>query len=253
MTFVGVDAGEGRAKLRMTGGNLAPRTISQDAFGAKVALVATTALLLGGDQVDLQLRVGPGAWLEIVETAGTVAYDANGQPSSWNVDVVIEDGGLLLWHGEPFVVSDGANTMRHSSFEMGEAAAMCVRETIVLGRTGEIGGSVRVRNRVRRGHPVLVEDLDLTDRSTRELPGVIGGATVLDTVTLIGRPAPALAIPDGQLFTLDDDGAVARVLRSGLAGSPVAQWWPAFSAAAHDGYLTTRQLFDEPRTPVPAG
>ena len=223
----------------MTGGNLAPRLISQDARGAKVALVATTAMLLGGDRVDLELRVGCGAWLEIVETAGTVAYDADGAASSWNVDVVIGDGGLLIWHGEPFVVSDGANTLRHSSFELGERASMCLRETVVLGRTGEAGGSVRVQNRVQRGHPVLIEDLDLSDRATRELPGVTGGATVLDTLTLIGRPAPAPNPPPGHFFTLDDGGAVARVLRSGLAGSPVAQWWPAWSAAAREGYDAT--------------
>ena len=234
MTFVGVEAGEGRAKLRMTGGNLAPRVISANATGAKVALVATTALLLGGDRVDLELQVGPGAWLEIVETAGTVAYDADGAPSSWNVDVAIEDGGLLLWHGEPFVVSDGANTLRHSGFSLGEGASLCIRETVVLGRTGEVGGSVRVRNEVRRGEPILIEDLDLTDRATRGLPGVIGGTTVLDTLTLIGPPAPTLDIPPGHLFTLDDGGAVARVLRAGLAGSPVARWWPAWRSAALD-------------------
>ena len=40
---------------------------------------------------------------------------------------------------------------------------MCVRETVVLGRTGESGGAVRIRNQVRtRSGPLLVEELNLT-------------------------------------------------------------------------------------------
>ena len=50
--------------------------------GARVGLVATTALLLGGDHVEIDIDVGPGAWLEVVEIAGTVAYDADGVASS---------------------------------------------------------------------------------------------------------------------------------------------------------------------------
>ncbi|SDO50905.1 urease accessory protein [Nakamurella panacisegetis] len=239
MTFVGVDAGEGRSRLRMTGGNLAPRLVRQDATGAKVALVATTALLLGEDRVELDLRVGPGAWLEIVETAGTVAYDAGGAPSWWNVQVTVDAGGMLLWPGEPFVVSDGANTLRHSRFDLAAGAVMCIRETVVLGRSGQVGGAVRVQNRIERPDgPLLVEDLDLRDPATRELPGLAGRASVIDTLTLAGAAVPnAPSIPVGHHFALDGEGAVARVLRSGLAGSPVPGWWVAWSAAARAAHL----------------
>lgn len=240
MTFVGVDAGDGRARLNLTGGSLAPRLISADSAGAKVALVATTALLLGGDEVDLQLRVGSGAWLEIIETAGTVAYDAQGSSSSWRVRALVEDGGLLLWHGEPFVSSNGSNTLRSSVFDLGRGAVLCTRETVVLGRTGESGGSVRIQTRVRCGHEaVLVEDLDLTDRPTRHLPGILGASRVLDTVTLIGAVAPMDPLIEvGRRFELGDGaGSLGRVLRSGLAGSPVPHWWSTWSAAARSTYL----------------
>ena len=242
MTFVGVEVGAGRAKLKLTGGNLAPRVISQDATGAKVALVATTALLLGGDRVDLELAVGPGAWLEIVETAGLVAYDAGGAASAWRVDATVGAGGLLLWHGEPFVVSNGANTLRSSRFELATGAATCVRDTVVLGRIGESGGAVRVRNQVRDDSgPVLVEELDLTDQRGRELPGLLGPATVVDTITLVGARRPPLPVlPVGYVFELDGATAtIGRVLRTGLAGSPVSTWWSAWSAAARERYRST--------------
>lgn len=239
MTLVAVEPGAGRPRLTLVGGALAPRLISSDATGAKVALVATTALLLGGDHVEIELRVGPGAWLEIVETAGTVAYDADGRPSSWNVRATVAAGGLLLWHGEPFVVSRGANTLRDSRFELGPAAAVCLRETIVLGRSGERAGAVRTRTRANRNEvPLLVEDLDLTNDDTRTLPGILGATTVLDTVTWLGRPAPpAPIIEPGSVFDLAGDaGAVARVLRTGLAGSPVPTWWAQWSRSAREAY-----------------
>ena len=240
MTFVGVRAGVGRSTLRLTPGPLAPRLLSADATGAKIALVATSALLLGGDHVQLEVDVGPGAWLEIVETAGTVAYDAAGESSSWNVRVAVDRGGLLIWHGEPFVLADGSNTLRRSVFELGPDASTCIRETVILGRTGERGGAVRIQTRVSRcGLPVLVEDLELRDRERRELPGVIGSSAVIDTVTVLGAQVPGRSAPDaGTIFELDASaGTVGRFLRTGLAGSPAAKWWPVWSRAARDRYL----------------
>lgn len=273
MTLVAVEPGVGRPRLTLVGGALAPRLLSSDATGAKVALVATTALLLSGDHVEIELQVGPGAWLEIVETAGTVAYDADGGPSSWNVRTTVADCGLLLWHGEPFVVSRGANTERDSRFELGPEASVCLRETIVLGRSGEQAGAARIRTRANRnGIPLLVEDLDLTDATIRCLPGMLWTATVLDTVTLLGEPAPtAPMIEQGSRFELTDDaGTVARVLRTGLAGSPAAAWWATWSRSARDAYRQRqdRALFSAAaaaaqhplppsaaaeRTPEPAG
>ncbi len=237
MTVVGVQAGTHRSRLQLVPGRLAPRVINSDATGAKVALVATTALLLGGDRVDLRLDIGPGAWLEIVEIAGTVAYNAEGKQSEWNVRATIGAGGLLILHGEPFVVADGANVLRRSTVELDSSAIACIRETVVLGRSGERGGALRLTNRVDRGgRPVLLEDLDLRDRAVRELPGVLGRAAVIDTVTLLGA-APKACPTSGALFELDGSaGTIGRDLRAELAGSPIALWWPEWSNAARHRY-----------------
>ena len=239
MTVVAVEPGIGRPRLTLIGGPLAPRVLGADATGARVALVATTALLLGGDSVEIDLRVGPGAWLEIVETAGTVAYDAGGELSTWTVRVDVAAAGLLLWHGEPFVLSDGANTVRDSAFELGESATVCLRETLVLGRSGERGGALRSRTRARRnGAPLLVEDLDLAGHEGRRQPGMLGSATVVDTVTWLGRLAPPLpTIESGSRFDLAGDaGTVARTLCRDAAGSAARGWWEVCSRSARAGY-----------------
>ena len=56
MTLIGVEPGRGRPRLTLVGGALAPRVLSSDATGARVALVATTALLLGGDRVEVEIE-----------------------------------------------------------------------------------------------------------------------------------------------------------------------------------------------------
>ena len=244
MTLIGVRVGSGRSKLELLGGNLAPRVIRMDATGARVALVATTALLLGGDHVHLEVDVGPGAWLEVIETAGTVAHDAGGQPSNWTVRAQVGPAGLLLWHGEPLVIANGANTLRRSTFDLDDQAGLCVRETVVLGRTGETGGALRVQSSFTGcGMPLLREDLDLREDRIRRLPGIIGRASVIDSVTTLGAGAPETpALPTGTRFDLDSSaGTVGRVLRTGLAGSPADQWWSTWSAAARHIYRSRNQ------------
>jgi urease accessory protein len=204
------------------------------ADGARIGLVATTALLLGGDHIDIEVTVGPGAWLELVETAGTVAYDAEGVESSWTVRISVADGGVLIWAGEPFVVAHGANVRRRTTIELGRGAVACLRETLVLGRTGETGGAIRSTLSVQHGgSELLIEELDLSDPTIRRLPGLIGDERVLDSVALLGVRAPAAPVlkPGGR-FELDGAGTIARCLTSTFAGSPLKSISTAWQLAA---------------------
>ncbi len=125
VTLIRVRAAPGRARLTVTDGPIGARIIRTDDTGARVGLVGTQALLLGGDHIEIEVDVGPGAWLELVETAGTVAYDADGRASSWTVRIRIADGGRLVWAGEPFVVSHGANVHRSTDIDLGVGAVAC--------------------------------------------------------------------------------------------------------------------------------
>lgn len=231
MTFIGVRAADGRAALDLRATDFSPRPIRVDATGAQIALVTTRALLLAGDEVDLEIEVGPGAWLDVLETAGTVAYDAAGIGSTWTVRATVADGGRLTWRGEPFVVADGANVLRRSSFRLGDGATLCTREILVLGRTGEDGGALRVRTEIHRGQdPVLIEELDLSGdpaseqpHRQRRRPGLLGGHRVLDTVTVAGPipdTAPELAV--GSYFEFTEGGATCRHLGAEVHTSPLA-------------------------------
>lgn len=216
MTFIGIRAGAGgRPELTLRSSHLSPRTLSTSGDGARIALVGTTALLLAGDHVAIGVHVGAGCHLEMVDTAGTVAYDGRGGVSSWTVDITVADGGSLTWKAEPFVVATGADVVRTTRVDLAATGTALLRETLVLGRTGESGGSVFSTTRVRHGgRQLLAEDLDLIDVAARRRVGVLGPHRVVDTVACYGR-RPVTEPPAGvRLFALAGAGTIARHLGS---------------------------------------
>ena len=192
MTRVGVASASGRPRLVLEDGALSPRVLAATDTGARIALVATRALLLGGDHVVVDIDVGPGAWLRIDENAGTVAYDAGGVTSSWIVHARVSAGGALSWFGQPFVVADRAAVSRELIVDLAPGGTAVVRDTLVLGRSGERGGALRTRTRVRHDDTALhAEDLDLVNEADRGAPGLVGTFRVLDTLAAYGfRPPP---------------------------------------------------------------
>lgn len=229
-TTVAVHRAHGRARCRLVPGAFGPRVLGGDANGARVALVATGALLLGGDNVVIEVEVGAGAWLEIVETAGTVAYDAAGRASSWTVRARLGAGASLVWDGLPFVVADGADVTRRTELMLGRDARVLLRETLVLGRSRESGGAVRSHTvATHEQRPLLVEDLDLSP-GLRTLPGILGSHRVLDSVLALGWRPPHEDAGDGAYrFDLDGPGALVRWLgrdlhRSGGVDECVVAW-----------------------------
>ncbi len=225
MTFIGIRAAGGRPELTLASTHLSPRTLSTTETAARIALVSTTALLLAGDHVRVEIDVAAGCHLEIVDTAGTVAYHGRGGSSSWTVGIRVGDGASLVWRAEPFVLSDGADVVRSTTVTLAGTGVACLRETLVLGRSGEAGGALLARTRVEHGgRPLLAEDLDLTDPQARSRPGILGAHRVVDSAGLWGqRPAAdtVRSLPNVRLFALSGPGAMARFLGAELHRSGV--------------------------------
>jgi urease accessory protein len=231
MTYIELSAAPGRARLETRAGALVPRIIETGPAFARVAIVAGGALLLGGDSVRLSITVGAGCTLELEDIGGTVAYNADGLGSKWVVEATVEANALLIWHGLPFVVADGANVDRRTTITLrGPGALACVRETIVLGRTGERGGTIDLRTNVHttpaaaltgpaqtgpgRNGRVAAEALfveRLTVCGAEPVPGVVGGNRVLDSLLLLGTRAPAVS-----------SASVATAVASAVSGRSAA-------------------------------
>lgn len=235
-TRVGVWLEAGRVRLDLATGAWSPRVLSADGAHVRVALVATGALLLGGDDVRLVTRVGTGACVELVDTSGTVAYDGRGRAASWAVEADVDDHAALVWDALPFVVAEGADVTRSTVVRLGTGARVCLRDTLVLGRAGEGPGVVRQRTRVDGPDgAVLAEDLDVT--GPHRLPGILGPNRVVDQVLLAGcrppsvRTDPAMATRLDVLH-LDRPGALARRLAAEAHAADLSALMAHWSAAA---------------------
>jgi len=180
------------------------------ALGAgRVALVPEQAVLLAGDHVTLHVRVGARERLELVEPGGTVAYAMRGDQARWDVHIDVEDGGRLVWLGQPFVLAAGAHVHRATRIDVSGTASVVVRETVVLGRYGEAPGRLEARTEVHRDHtPVLVEQLD-------SVVG-LGRHRVLDQVMHLGA---AGASPEAMV--LDSGDRLDRWLGDQVHRSPL--------------------------------
>ena len=80
VTRIAVRAAPGRARLTLTDGPISPRVLrvtddTAPGSGWWRPRPCCSAVITSRSTID----VGPGAWLEMVETAGTVAYDADGR------------------------------------------------------------------------------------------------------------------------------------------------------------------------------
>lgn len=223
-TRIAVTTGSPRARVDLVVGALAPRLIDRSESHARVALTAAGMILLGGDRVRIEVEVGAGCTLDLIDVGGTVAYPTTAAPSEWLINAHIAEGGALLWQGLPFVVADGADVRRRTDIHLARGATALLRETLVLGRYGERGGRVRSELRVMDADgPLLVEHLDVD--AHRPEPGVLSDHRVFDAVTAIGFEPPTTP----GVLVLETPGAIARYLGENTHSSPLDATWQSWS------------------------
>jgi urease accessory protein len=207
-TRIDVTADPVRDRCLLTTGHLSPRRLPGPPGVVRVALVAAGALLLAGDEVRIEVVAEGPVQVEIVETAGTVAYAMRGGSARWDVDIRLTGGASLQWYAEPFVVSAGADVTRTTTANLARSSTARLRESLVLGRYGEVGGTLRTATRAWLDDDLLLaEDLDLSPE-TRTGWAILGAARCLDTVTTLG-----FRLPDApHTLQLEGPGSIARQL-----------------------------------------
>jgi urease accessory protein len=139
-----------------------------------------------------------------------------GPASAWDVEIELGAAACLGWKGREVIVADGADLHRRTRLAAEAGAVAVLRETTVLGRTGELGGRVRQATSMTVGdEPVLVEETVFSGH--HPVPGVLGAERVLDSVTMVGRRP---VDPTGAM-ELEAPGALARFLGTQLHRSPL--------------------------------
>jgi urease accessory protein len=207
-TRIEVTADPVRDRCVLSTDHLSPRRLPAAQGVVRIALVAAGALLLAGDQVHIEVAAAGPVRLEIIETAGTVAYGMRGGSARWDVDIRLTDGASLHWYGEPFVVSADATVTRSTTTRLDPGCTAELRESVVLGRYGEVGGALHTTTRAWIGDDlVLAEDLTL-DSDTRHGWAILGSARCLDTLTALGFRLPEAP----HTLQLEATGSIARRL-----------------------------------------
>lgn len=212
------------------------RTAVAPADGAAVVHVVGSATSpLGGDDVELRVRVGPGAHLRLLGTAATVALPGQrAGRSRTRLRVRVEAGGAFDYLPEATILAARADHAAELHVELAEDARLRCRETLVLGRHGEQPGRLTTTtNVVRGGTPLLRQRWDVGDQRLLASPAYLAGARVLATEVVVwdrdpGRPSSGqwwslvpLAAGGALATAVAEDAVTAgRRLAAALASHP---------------------------------
>ncbi|MDG4788283.1 urease accessory protein UreD [Micromonospora sp. WMMD1102] len=228
---------------------LLPRRTGWDDGELRVHLVGGAAGPLGGDDLRIDVEVGPGARLCVRSVAASLALPGRtGVESRLHVTVRVAAGGRLRWLVEPLIGAAGCDHRTVTEIELAEGAALLWREELVCGRHAEPVGDVRVETTLRYGGRTLLRnDLAVGPRAVGwSGAAVLGDARAAGTVlvvdpawTALPPPHAGAAGPDGGPIEPRDgkpDGCAAAVLP--LAGGPAV----LVSAVAADPRSVRAQL-----------
>ncbi|MFE7799106.1 urease accessory protein UreD [Nocardia sp. NPDC057440] len=109
-----------------------------------VHMIGTAATPLGGDELDIAIRVGPGARLVVRSVAATIALPSAATPLSnarWRFEVAA--GGELDFEPGPTIVAGGAHHHAVTTVRLATGARLRLRERVQIGRVGDDGGGWR--------------------------------------------------------------------------------------------------------------
>jgi len=181
--------------------------------------------LVGGDELRLDLRVGPAAHTLVTTPAAGKAYRTLGPVARQSHALTVEAGGTLEWLPQETIVYNGASVEIETRVDLAPGARFFGAETLCFGlpaRTEPFArGEVRQMFDLRRaGAPILIESGRFAGgASVQTAPWGLGGATVLTLI--VAAPAPEAAIVDGlralAAKTPDGDRAAVTVLGDGAA------------------------------------
>ncbi|MFY1671765.1 urease accessory protein UreD [Plantactinospora sp. WMMB334] len=154
-------------------------------------LVGGAAGPLGGDDLRLDIEVGPGARLCVRSVAASLALPGPaGGRSRLAVTARVGSGGSLRWLPEPLIGAAGCDHVTTSRIELAEGAELRWREELVCGRHAESPGDVRITTSVRyAGRTLLRSDVAIGPRASGwSGPAVLDGAGAAGTLLLVDPP-----------------------------------------------------------------
>jgi len=193
-----------------------------------VYLVGAAAGPLGGDDLMLDIDVGPGSRLLLRSAAGALLLPGpHGGTSRQRIHARVGGGAHLDFCLQPAIAAAGCDHLVSADIELAPGATLRWREAIVLGRHGEPAGQCVSRLDVTLAGMALYRgELTVGRPWTDTSSAVLNGASAVGSVVLAGaaRAKPAAQAGDG------------------LAVLPLAGPGTVVSATAPDAATLARRL-----------
>lgn len=155
--------------------------------------------VVGGDQMNIDARVGSDARALITTPGAAKWYRANGCTSSQNVTLKIAQGASLEWLPQETILFDSASVHMRHEVDMAIGASYIGSEILCFGRTaaGEAfdTGRVQQRTTIRQGNRLIWFEQGAIVAGSAMMQNDIGlaGGTVCATLIAVGTGlSPAL-------------------------------------------------------------
>jgi urease accessory protein len=207
-------------------------------------LLTTSGGLVGGDELDVGIRVAEGAAAHVTASAAEKVYRSIGPTTAIRQSLSVASGATLEFLPLETILFDGARLCRETTIELGAGSTFLGGDIVVFGRRarGErfTRGFLREMWQVRReGRLVWGDALHLEGDISGiiEDPACFDGAAAFATLIL----APGARDPRSVLENAREIQAAARAndLCAGVtavSGLVIARWLAADAAALRRAY-----------------
>lgn len=205
-----------------------------------VHLVGSASTPLAGDDVELDVRVGPGADLVLTGVAAAMALPGQDRPSRFTVRFEVGQGASLQYLPEPTVVTARADHRTVLRASLGPGARLRCREILVAGRAGELPGRYAGTTRIEQHGGALVGGEE--PQANRGSPAGAGPRPAAPGMILL---AQTQELGDQSLQASAAHLACHRVLGTEILvwdadpdTAAAGDWW-SLTPLAHRGALAT--------------
>ncbi|WP_127503154.1 urease accessory protein UreD [Actinoplanes solisilvae] len=188
-----------------------------------VHLVGGGAGPLRGDDLRLEIEVGPGATLEIRSVAAQLALPGRAHlpPSRLEIHATVAGGASLRWLPEPLIAAAGCDHLTVTRVEVAEGGSLLWRDDLVCGRHDEDSGTVRTDTTIRyAGSTLYRHELSAGPAAPGwSGPAVLGEGRAIGTVVAVPASLlpPATSGPaDFAIMPLAGPGALATAVAADL-------------------------------------
>ena len=100
----------------------------------QAVLINTAGGMTGGDTLDTEVRIGPGAGAVVTSQAAEKIYRSSGGESRVTTELNVAEGGWLAWLPQETILFDGSRLHRETTIRVGKGGRLLACEALAFGR-----------------------------------------------------------------------------------------------------------------------